>query len=77
MTTWTLLIFLVYSNGTPEQGGAVAINSQRVEFFSKAQCQVALREQRDGFVAAGFKRFTLTCLGRDLHDDSTVREGKQ
>lgn len=61
MTTWTLLIFLAYSNG-PEMGG-VALDNQRVEFFSESECKIALRDVAKA-LNAEFKRSVLVCVKR-------------
>lgn len=62
MTTFTLLIFLAYANSI-ENGGAVALDNQRVEFFSKEECDEALRDVRRA-IGDTFKRSVLVCVKR-------------
>jgi hypothetical protein len=63
MTTFTLLIFLAYASSNPDLGGSVALDNQRVEFFSKEECDVALREVRRA-LNEQFKRSVLVCVRR-------------
>jgi hypothetical protein len=61
MTTWTLLIFLAYSGGA-DMGG-VALDNQRIEFFSQDECKTALRDVRAA-LSDTFKRSVLVCVKR-------------
>ena len=70
MTTWTLLIFLAYSNG-PEMGG-VALDNQRVDFFSESECRIALRDVAKA-LDQSFKRSVLVCVKRG---SSLLQEAK-
>ncbi len=63
MTTWTLLIFLAYANGNPEVGGSVALDNQRVEFFSAEECTSAMATVRKA-LNEQFRRSVLVCVRR-------------
>lgn len=66
MTVYTLLIFLAYTPGY-EQGGGVALDNMRVEFFSKKQCEAAKAEARKE-LEKEFKRVALVCVGREHNE---------
>ena len=61
MTTWTLLIFLAYSGGT----GSVALESSRVEFFSRTECEMALTQVAKA-IDKNFGRSSLVCVERNI-----------
>lgn len=62
MTTWTLLIFLAYSNG-PDMGG-VALDNQRVEFFTRDECNEAKKIVDAAIRTEGFRRSITVCVRR-------------
>lgn len=63
MTTWMLIIFLAYSNG---EGGSVALQSEKVDFFSAQECAEAKREIDNAIKAEGFRRSFAVCVKRGV-----------
>lgn len=61
MTTWMLIIFLAYSNG---EGGSVALQSEKVDFFSAEECRDAKRDVETAIRTEGFRRSFAVCLRR-------------
>lgn len=66
MTTWMLIIFLAYSNGSAEGGGSVALQSEKVDFFSAQECAEAKREIDNAIKAEGFRRSFAVCVKRGV-----------
>jgi hypothetical protein len=65
MNTWMLIIFLAYSNGVAgEGGGSVALQSEKVDFFSADECRDAKREIELAIKAEGFRRGFAVCVKR-------------
>jgi hypothetical protein len=67
MNTWMLIIFLAYSNGVAgEGGGSVALQSEKVDFFSAEECAAAKRELEAAIKAEGFRRGFAICVKRGV-----------
>lgn len=64
MTTYTLLIFLAYAGSSPEIGGGVALDNQRVEFFSAEECRDAKKAVDQAIKTEGFRRSITVCVKR-------------
>jgi hypothetical protein len=69
LTTWTLVIFLVYNSGGDLP--IAATESMKIEFFTKDQCEDAKRDLAADLKET-FRRYTLTCVKRPY-----VREEKE
>ena len=63
MTTWVLVMSIAYAAGV-NLGGGVALNGEKVEFFSEKECFEARAQRRSDLKADGFTRFSLSCLKR-------------
>jgi hypothetical protein len=67
MKTWMLIIFLAYSNGGPgEGGGSVALQSEKVDFFSPEECLAAQAAITRAIRASGFNRSVAICVARGV-----------
>lgn len=66
MKTWMLIIFLAYSNGSAEEGGSVALQSEKVDFFSQEECRQAKRDIDNAIKGGGFRRSVTTCVARGV-----------
>jgi len=61
-----LIIFLAYSNGSAEEGGSVALQSEKVDFFSVEECRQAKREIDNAIKGGGFRRSVTVCVARGV-----------
>lgn len=59
MTSWILVLFLTYSNGY-----GVALQSEKVDFASKEDCDAAKRSFDAASNTEGFKRSISFCARR-------------
>lgn len=67
MKTWMLIIFLAYSNGSAgEGGGSVALQSEKVDFFSPEECLAARETVIRAIKASGFNRSVAVCVARGV-----------
>jgi hypothetical protein len=66
MTTWMLIIFLAYSNGAADVGGSVALQSEKIDFFSAQECRAAKDEVEKAIRAEGFRRSIAVCVKRGV-----------
>lgn len=67
MKTWMLIIFLAYSNGSAsEGGGSVALQSEKVDFFSPEECAAAKDAIVKAVKASGFNRSVAVCVARGV-----------
>lgn len=67
MKTWMLIIFLAYANGSAgEGGGSVALQSEKVDFFSPEECLAAREAVIKAIKASGFNRSVAVCVARGV-----------
>jgi hypothetical protein len=69
MTTFTLIAFILYSNGcspSVEGGcfGSVAVDNMRVEFFTAGECGDAKKILENAFREQQLKRSFAVCVKR-------------
>jgi hypothetical protein len=64
ITTWMLILFLGYSNGAAEEGGSVAMTSEKVDFFSIEECREARKDFYAEAARVGYKRPLALCMKR-------------
>jgi hypothetical protein len=76
MTTFTLMIFLTYSAGNADIGTSAAMISERLDFFGRVQCEAAKKAISAELKSDGFKRFSLTCVDREMPVEGGPFPGK-
>jgi hypothetical protein len=64
MTTWMLLILFAYSNSGPNDPGSVALQSEKIDFFSKEECNAAKQSISAAAEKAGYRRTIAVCFQR-------------
>jgi hypothetical protein len=64
ITTYMLFVLFAYSNSGPNEPGSVALQSEKIDFFSKKECDAAKAVILDAAQKAGYRRVIATCFQR-------------